>query len=51
VNKSNRVQLNSLLRNLSDQYSQPENRATHAPMTAINEDRNLEQTVVQTAPR
>jgi hypothetical protein len=29
------------LRNIFDQYSQPENRVTHALMTAINEDRNL----------
>ena len=29
------------LRNIFDQYSQPENRITHALMTAINEDRNL----------
>jgi hypothetical protein len=30
-----------LVRNIFDQYSQPENRVTHALMTAINEDRNL----------
>ena len=29
------------LRNIFDQYSQPENRVTHALMTAINEDRKL----------
>jgi hypothetical protein len=29
------------LRNIFDQYLQPENRVTHALMTAINEDRNL----------
>jgi hypothetical protein len=29
------------LRNIFDQYSQPENRVTHAFMTAINEDRAL----------
>ena len=29
------------MRNLFDQYSQPENRITHALMTAINEDRKL----------
>jgi hypothetical protein len=29
------------LRNVFDQYSQPENRVTHAFMTAINEDRHL----------
>lgn len=29
------------LRNVFDQYSQPENRVTHALMTAINEDRDL----------
>jgi hypothetical protein len=29
------------VRNLFDQYSQPENRITHALMTAINEDRKL----------
>jgi hypothetical protein len=29
------------LRNVFDQYSQPENRVTHALMTAIDEDRNL----------
>jgi hypothetical protein len=29
------------LRNIFDQYSQPENRITHALMTAINEDREL----------
>ena len=29
------------MRNIFDQYSQPENRVTHALMTAINEDRNL----------
>jgi hypothetical protein len=29
------------LRNIFDQYSQPENRVTHALMTALNEDRNL----------
>jgi hypothetical protein len=29
------------LRNIFDQYSQPENRITHALMTAINEDRRL----------
>jgi hypothetical protein len=29
------------LRNIFDQYSQPENRVTHAFMTAINEDRKL----------
>jgi hypothetical protein len=29
------------LRNIFDQYSQPENRITHALMTAINEDRKL----------
>jgi hypothetical protein len=29
------------LRNIFDQYSQPENRVTHSLMTAINEDRKL----------
>ncbi len=29
------------LRNIFDQYSQPENRVTHALITALNEDRNL----------
>ncbi len=29
------------MRNVFDQYSQPENRVTHALMTALNEDRNL----------
>jgi hypothetical protein len=29
------------LRNIFDQYSQPENRVTHALMTALNEDRKL----------
>lgn len=29
------------MRNIFDQYSQPENRVTHALLTAINEDRNL----------
>jgi hypothetical protein len=29
------------LRNIFDQYLQPENRVTHALMTAINEDRTL----------
>ena len=29
------------LRNIFDQYSQPENRVTHALMTALNEDRAL----------
>jgi hypothetical protein len=29
------------LRNIFDQYSQPENRITHAFMTALNEDRTL----------
>lgn len=29
------------MRNIFDQYSQPENRVTHALMTAINEDRKL----------
>jgi len=29
------------LRNLFDQYSQPENRFTHALLTALNEDRKL----------
>ena len=29
------------MRNVFDQYSQPENRVTHALMTAINEDRKL----------
>jgi hypothetical protein len=29
------------LRNLFDQYSQPENRVTHALMSALNEDRQL----------
>jgi hypothetical protein len=29
------------LRNIFDQYSQPENRITHALLTAINEDRKL----------
>jgi hypothetical protein len=29
------------LRNIFDQYSQPENRVTHALMTAIDQDRNL----------
>ncbi len=29
------------MRNIFDQYSQPENRITHALMTAINEDRRL----------
>src|ERR1700682_3739058 len=29
------------LRNIFDQYSQPENRVTHALMTAIDEDRTL----------
>jgi len=29
------------MRNIFDQYSQPENRVTHALMTALNEDRNL----------
>ena len=29
------------MRNIFDQYSQPENRITHALMTALNEDRNL----------
>ncbi len=31
----------SEMRNLFDQYSQPENRVTHALMTAVYEDRNL----------
>jgi hypothetical protein len=29
------------MRNIFDQYSQPENRVTHALMTALNEDRTL----------
>jgi hypothetical protein len=29
------------LRNIFDQYSQPENRITHALLTVVNEDRNL----------
>ena len=29
------------MRNIFDQYAQPENRITHAFMTALNEDRNL----------
>ncbi len=29
------------MRNIFDQYSQPENRVTHALMTALNEDRAL----------
>lgn len=29
------------MRNIFDQYSQPENRVTHALMTALNEDRGL----------
>ena len=29
------------MRNIFDQYSQPENRVTHALMTALNEDRRL----------
>ena len=29
------------MRNIFDQYSQPENRVTHALMTALNEDREL----------
>ena len=29
------------MRNIFDQYSQPENRVTHALMTALNEDRKL----------
>ena len=29
------------MRNIFDQYSQPENRITHALMTALNEDRQL----------
>ena len=29
------------LRNIFDQYTQPENRITHALMTALSEDRNL----------
>lgn len=29
------------MRNLFDQYSQPENRLTHALMTALHEDRGL----------
>jgi hypothetical protein len=29
------------LRNIFDQYAQPENRITHALMTALNEDRSL----------
>jgi len=29
------------LRNIFDQYAQPENRVTHALMTALNEDRTL----------
>ena len=29
------------MRNVFDQYSQPENRITHALMTALNEDRQL----------
>jgi hypothetical protein len=33
--------LECFLRNIFDQYSQPENRVTHALMTAINEDRKL----------
>jgi hypothetical protein len=31
----------AFLRSIFDQYSQPENRVTHALMTALNEDRNL----------
>jgi hypothetical protein len=33
--------LEATLRNIFDQYSQPENRVTHAFITAINEDRKL----------
>ena len=29
------------MRNIFDQYSQPENRVTHALITALNEDRKL----------
>jgi hypothetical protein len=29
------------LRNIFDQYFQPENRVTHALLTALNEDRRL----------
>src|SRR5215211_795906 len=31
----------SRLRNIFDQYSQPENRVTHALMTALDQDRRL----------
>src|SRR5262245_38950046 len=31
----------SALRNILDQYSQPENRITHALLSALNEDRHL----------
>ena len=29
------------MRNIFDQYAQPENRVTHALMTALDEDRGL----------
>src|SRR5579864_6163094 len=33
--------MGSFFRNVFDQYMQPENRVTHAFMTALNEDRQL----------
>jgi hypothetical protein len=35
------VACGATLRNIFDQYSLPENRVTHALMTAIDEDRSL----------
>ena len=41
VRDDDNISSGGALRNIFDQYSQPENRVTHALMTAINEDRNL----------